>query len=189
MKFILLSIKKTSHLIKIKINFKFKKLKKKMESTINYQQKIEQGIPLIKEWLERKKQEFEESDDYKELLRVITEIQQQKDYSKNSYLDLQFLLRPFQETLSLQIKRLFNVSTLDNYIAFIASRHFETIDDFINLELSTKHFQGNMTKFFYNPIPLTEITRCFFTHLQTLFIYSKEDNLFENDTRIIAREE
>ena len=38
--------------------------------------------------------------------------------------------RPFQESISLQIKRIFNVSTLDNYCAFIASRHFETINDF-----------------------------------------------------------
>ena len=41
---------------------------------------------------------------------------------------------------------MFNISTLDNYCTFIASRHFENIDDFINLEMSTSKFNGNMTK-------------------------------------------
>ena len=64
---------------------------------------------------------------------------------------------------------------------FIASRHFETIDDFINLELSTSKYQGNMTKFHYNPISLTPITREFFDHLQTLYWYTKDDNQFKED--------
>ena len=63
-----------------------------------------------------------------------------------------------------------------------------TINDFINLELGVKRFNGNMTKFHYNPVALTPITREWFDHLQTLFIYAPEDNRFENDKRIIARE-
>ena len=71
---------------------------------------------------------------------------------------------------------------------FIASRHFQTIDDYINLEMGIKRFNGNMTKFHYNPIPLTNTTRKLFDHLQTLFIYSPNDNQFKEDERIIARE-
>ena len=78
---------------------------------------------------------------------------------------------------------------LDLYTAFIASRWFCTIDDFINLELCSSRFLGNMEKFHYNPIPLTKRTRQFFTHLKTLYVYDKStDELFLEDEKIIARE-
>ena len=44
-----------------------------------------------------------------------------------------------------------------------------------------------MEKFHFNPFPLTKETRDFFPHLKTLFVYNKDDELFENDERIIAR--
>ena len=77
---------------------------------------------------------------------------------------------------------------LTNYCLFIASRWFETIEDYIYVEIGCKRFNGNLTKFFYNPIPLNEITREFFPYLQTLFIYSSKDMKFENDKRIQRRE-
>ena len=77
---------------------------------------------------------------------------------------------------------------LDLYAIFIASRHFKTIDDFINLEMCSSKFQGNMTKFFYNPIALTPITREFFTYLRTLYIYTEKDELFKGDEDIKSRE-
>ena len=77
---------------------------------------------------------------------------------------------------------------LDLYCIFIASRHFETIEDHINLIKTTKRFQFNITKFHYNPISLTKTTRKFFTHLQTLYLYNEEDDIFENDEQIIKRE-
>ena len=125
---------------------------------MNYKTIIEEGIPLIKEWINEQSEEVKETENYKELKRVLREIIDEKDYSKDAYLDIQFVLKPF-ELLPLKIKRLFDTSTLDNYTSFIASRYFENIEDFINLELSTSKFQGNMTKFFYNPIPLTYKTR------------------------------
>ena len=76
---------------------------------------------------------------------------------------------------------------LTNYALFITSRWFETIEDYANVERGCKRFLGNTSKFFYNPIPLTEQTREFFPNLQTLFIYNKEDNLFEEDKRIQRR--
>ena len=144
---------------------------------------IQEGIPLIKEWIRTKREEFEENDDFKELIRVVNEIEADKDYSKQAYEDIRYLLRPF-EYLPLKIKRLFNIATMDHYTMFIASRHFESIEDFINLEMGVKRFNGNMTKFHYNPVPLTPITREFFDHLQTLYIYSEQDNQFEDDYRI-----
>ena len=77
---------------------------------------------------------------------------------------------------------------LSNYALFIASRWFESADDYSNVEKGCKRFLGNTSKFFYNPIPLTEQTREWFTHLQTLFIYHSTDMRFEGDERIQRRE-
>ena len=77
---------------------------------------------------------------------------------------------------------------LTNYCLFIASRWFESADDYSNVEKGCKRFYGNTSKFFYNPIPLTEQTREWFDHLQTLFIYSSKDMRFEEDERIKRRE-
>lgn len=76
---------------------------------------------------------------------------------------------------------------LHQYAIFIASRWFKTIDDFINLEISSPRFLGNLTKFFYNPIPITPTTRKLFPCLRTLYLYNKKGCLFENDENIIER--
>ena len=54
-----------------------------------------------------------------------------------------------------------------NYAIFLASKYFESINDFINLEKGIKRFTGNMTKFFYNPIVLTKENRNYFPNLRT----------------------
>ena len=76
---------------------------------------------------------------------------------------------------------------LSNYALFIASRWFESSDDYSNVERGCKRFLGNTSKFFYNPIPLTEQTREWFDHLQTLYIYHSTDMRFEGDERIQRR--
>ena len=75
----------------------------------------------------------------------------------------------------------------EHYPIYIVSKYFETIDDFINLELSCSQFKGNMKKFYYNPIPLTSSTRRLFKNLQTLYIYSAHDERFDDDERIQNR--
>ena len=45
---------------------------------------IKEGIVLIKEWIERTRKEFEDNDCFKELVRVITEIEQEKDFSQQA---------------------------------------------------------------------------------------------------------
>ena len=37
--------------------------------------KIQEGIPLIKEWIETKRQEYENNNDFNELIRVVNEIE------------------------------------------------------------------------------------------------------------------
>ncbi|MBP3390154.1 MAG: hypothetical protein J6L58_00490, partial [Clostridia bacterium] len=66
-------------------------------------------------------------------------------------------------------------------------KYFDSIDDHINLTYVCKRLKLNMTKFHFNPLPLNEKTREYFPNLQTLYHYTKDDNLFEDDKRIIAR--
>ena len=76
---------------------------------------------------------------------------------------------------------------MDYYSMFIATRFFETIEDYINLELSHPKWKGNLLRFYYNPISLTnEFERNLFPKLQTLHIYDDKDPLFENDNKIKA---
>ena len=67
----------------------------------------------------------------------------------------------------------------NNYSIFIASRFFENLQDYFNLEMGVKRFRGNLDKFFYNPISLTEETMGFFPNVKTLHVYDKEDKLIE----------
>ena len=62
---------------------------------------------------------------------------------------------------------------LDNYCVFIASRYFNTIDDFINLDKAGRRFRGNLEKFHYNPISVDEKTITFFSHIKTLHLYDR----------------
>ena len=149
-----------------------------MTKEINYKQTIQQGIPLIQEWLNKQTEDIKKSEEYKEIIWVIKEIINEEDWSKESYLDIQFILKPFQEQLPLKIKRIFNSSTLDNYTVFLSSMWLETIVDHINLIQVSKRYELNMTKFFYNPIPLTFKTRDFFPYLRTLYVYSLEEIYF-----------
>ena len=52
------------------------------------------------------------------------------------------------------VERSFNVKKgqLGVYQIMVASKYFERIDDFINLELATPKARGNMEKFHFNPI-------------------------------------
>ena len=63
----------------------------------------------------------------------------------------------------------------DNYCIFIASRHFETLQDHINLAMTTKRFRFTMERYYYNPIPITSKTAKFFPNIETQHIYSKDD--------------
>ena len=62
----------------------------------------------------------------------------------------------------------------------IASYHFETIDDFINLEMSCKKFKGNLEKMKHNPIPLNKTTRKFFPNITSQWIYSDQEQIFRD---------
>ena len=160
-----------------------------MTQQIDYKSTIIQGIPLIQQWIDTQEQNIKETEDFKELIKVIQEIDKENDYTKESYEDIRFFLKPFEEQLPLKIKRLFNISVMDQYTMFISSRYFDSFDDYINLIMTTRRFNQILTKYHYNPIPLTLNIREFFTHLQTLYLYSLNDNTYQDDSKIIAREE
>ena len=67
---------------------------------------------------------------------------------------------------------------LGSYQLMIASKYFESITDFKNLEYATKKARGNMEKFHFNPIALTEETIHFFAQLETLHVYNEGDKEF-----------
>ena len=69
----------------------------------------------------------------------------------------------------------------------IASCYFETIQDFINLELGCPSYRLNLDKFYYNPIPINENERKLFNNLETLHIFDRKQNTFENDAQIVRR--
>ncbi|EDR27866.1 hypothetical protein, conserved [Entamoeba dispar SAW760] len=68
----------------------------------------------------------------------------------------------------------------------ITSMYFNDINDFINLEIGVKRFQGNMERFHFNPIPLNEYSRKLFTNIETFHIYNENDEIF-NDGKIFKK--
>jgi hypothetical protein len=58
-------------------------------------------------------------------------------------------MKEIKKQLTYKERSKYHLCRLDYYTIFISSRYFKSIEDFINLELSTKKFNGNMTKFFF----------------------------------------
>ncbi|EDR23897.1 hypothetical protein, conserved [Entamoeba dispar SAW760] len=75
---------------------------------------------------------------------------------------------------------------LGHYEIMITSKYFNDINDFINLEIGIKRFQGNMERFHFNPIPLNQYSRKLFTNIETFHIYNKDDEIF-NDGKIFKK--
>ena len=130
--------------------------------------------------------DFKNEEVLNELLDYLKKIKEEGNYSKESYEMIQSILREL-DRVPLKMRRMFNASRMDNYTMYLSSMYFETIDDLINLEMMTSRFQGNITKFHFNPFPLTKTTRKFFTHLQTQRLYHYTDEIFE-DGKIIKHE-
>ncbi|ELP85450.1 hypothetical protein EIN_087720 [Entamoeba invadens IP1] len=73
------------------------------------------------------------------------------------------------------------MAKLDGYSMMIVSTYFEDFDELYNTTLVCKKFGDLFKKFHYNPFPLTNKTRPFFTNLQTLYLYFPGDNAFEKE--------
>ena len=55
------------------------------------EKKIQEEIQLIKEWIETITHEYKDNDNFKELIRVLNDIEKDKDFSKDSYEDIRYL--------------------------------------------------------------------------------------------------
>ncbi|ELP89342.1 leucine rich repeat containing protein BspA family protein, partial [Entamoeba invadens IP1] len=64
----------------------------------------------------------------------------------------------------------------------IVSKYFLTLEDYIRLERVCKKFENTIAKFHYNPIPLTQITINYFSHLETLILYNTSDHFYSQIT-------
>ena len=78
---------------------------------MNYQEILPEVIPLIKEWINKQQdnKEVTETTSFKDLTRILPEIEQEADYSEESFDDIRFLLKQF-DSLPLKIKRIFNIA-------------------------------------------------------------------------------
>ena len=70
---------------------------------------------------------------------------------------------------------------LGGYDLMVVSKYFNTIEDFMHMELASPKARNNMEKFHFNPIALDEWSRQFFTSLETFHIYSLDDCTFPNE--------
>ena len=86
-----------------------------------------------------------------------------------------------EEVMNLELSKTFttkqrnNMSTLDNYCIFIASRYLDSLDDHINLLFVSKRLRCNMEKFHYNPISLNHQSLSFFPNIETFHCYNEFD--------------
>ncbi|ELP90685.1 hypothetical protein EIN_023840 [Entamoeba invadens IP1] len=74
------------------------------------------------------------------------------------------------------------MSCLDSYSLLIVAKYFVTISDFVSLVQVCKKFREIIDTYHFNPIRLNKHTFPFFSHIETLHVYSKEDELFTHST-------
>ncbi|ELP88635.1 hypothetical protein EIN_401630 [Entamoeba invadens IP1] len=78
---------------------------------------------------------------------------------------------------------------LDGFHIMIVSKYFSSFQDFISLELVCKKYASTMSKFHYNPIPLTRSKLIFFENLETLILWPQNNFLaFKHLTSYFYRE-
>ncbi|ELP95285.1 hypothetical protein EIN_158150 [Entamoeba invadens IP1] len=77
------------------------------------------------------------------------------------------------------------MTRIDTFHGMVVSKYFSSMIDFINFTLVNTKFKDNMDMFHANPIPLTLKTFKFFSKIETLNLWSEEDESFGN-TILIA---
>ena len=86
-------------------------LENELLDALLFRRNLKNGMIVVKEWLETVKEKYGEMEDYEELVRIMREIVDEKDYSHFAYEDIRFLLRAFP-TVPLRIKK--NVQFINN---------------------------------------------------------------------------
>ncbi|EDR28374.1 hypothetical protein EDI_267850 [Entamoeba dispar SAW760] len=119
---------------------------------------------------------------YKEIneetyIKTIIEKIEQEEYSSEREMIINIKRIIYNNKIN---KRMTEKSKLRRYAIKITSKYFNDIEDFINLEIGIKRFQGNMERFHFNPIPLNYYSRRFFPNIETFHIYNEEDEIFDD---------
>ena len=149
------------------------------ENSINFENQGE----LLSELLE-KKLDIEKKQRMIERAKQlnISEEQRQKLEEINLNNDYMFEDDEFNREVSnkftLNERNNLNLSQLDNYCIFIASRYFDSLEDHQNLTKVSRRLKRNMEKFHYNPISLTLDSINLFPNVETLHIYNENDEFF-----------
>ena len=162
-------------LTSIKINGKSQRKCSFQQSEIDVVKEIiekQEKYEIFKQQIERirlQQQETFESEEEKQLFTMdINEY-----YSETKMNEL-------ENTFSFQKRSQYQLFHLEKHCLQIASSYFESIDDFISLEMVSKRMTGNMESFNFNPIPLNKYTMKFFPNLQCFHVYSESDYLIKN---------
>ena len=74
-----------------------------------------------------------------------------------------------------------SLNRLNPQCIYIASKYFQRIKDFQNVEMVSKKFRGTIDRFSYNPISVNQKTIHLFTHLKQLHIYREKDEIIQLD--------
>ncbi|ELP86229.1 hypothetical protein EIN_111530 [Entamoeba invadens IP1] len=69
---------------------------------------------------------------------------------------------------------------VDGFHLMIVAKHFNIIQDFINVQLVCKKYKETLMKFHYNPIPINFRTRKYFPNLETQHLFSKKNERYKN---------
>ena len=76
---------------------------------------------------------------------------------------------------------------IDIYSTFISSFYLSTYQDIVNIILSSPRHKYILEKYHFNPVEIPTKQRQYFKNLETLHLYTKEQNEFENDPNIKKR--
>ena len=129
----------------------------------------------------------------KQIMKTTNKQLQQKEHLLNNITDYNSFYteekwKKFKYQFTCKEKTELKLHHLDNtYCIFLASKYFNSIDDYKNIEMTCKQNQGNSEKFFYNPISITKETINLFPNIESLYMYTEVDELLSDE--IIKRYE
>ena len=150
-----------------------------MERNSMMQKLLDDSIAHISSMKELERDDEIEVND---LINKLNEMKESPNESEKEMKELCELVKSyFPEYLTLNLKRMFNYSQLDQYTMYLSMMYFNTIDDMINIIFASKKFEFILERFFYNPVPVNERTINFFPKLRTLCLYSKYSDIIEKE--------
>ena len=129
------------------------------------------------------KQNWEKQDYYKKIFGFKPKLPDKKGYIKRSAIDDKTVAEYFNKKLPKAIAEAFNrhneSASLDAHSATIVAKYLN-LGDIKNLEKTNTRFEGTSEKLKHNPVPLTKENRKVFKNIETQYVYSPEDQIFND---------